>query len=243
MRERFAAELLEIEEQLADGFEEIGWTLGAIVETILDPGSQDATRLVAAANVLRATSRQVDARLVAVAARQAPVAEDLRLVLSLIQVAQHAALIANQFELIGEQLYELDPDARDPQQTAGQLSLMTELAGRQVQHAVRAFVARDADSARELQREDDALDRINRQVFEASYALDGDHGERELAMRYVLIARSLERIGDNAVDIAEQAVFLVTAQLQQFTDASRPKPRRGQHVDDRQTRPIAGRRE
>jgi len=233
MREAFAEKLLEIEQQLADGFEEVGRTLGAVAETILDPARQHAARLVAAANILRATSREVDARLVAVAALQAPVAGDLRLVLSLIQVAQHAALIANQFELISEQLYELDPDARDPQQTAGQLSLMTELAGRQVQHAVRAFVARDAESATELQHEDDALDRLNRQVFEATYALNGNHGERELAMRYVLIARSLERIGDNAVDIAEQAVFLVTAQLQQFTDASRPKPRGGQDPDNR----------
>ena len=89
------------------------------------------------------------------------------------------------------------------------------------------------DSALVLQHEDDALDRLNRQVFEATYALNGNHGERELAMRYVLIARSLERIGDNAVDIAEQAVFLVTAQLQQFTDASRPKPRGGQDPDNR----------
>jgi phosphate transport system protein len=226
MREVFAEELLEIEQRLRDAFESIGSVLESIADTILDPASQDATRLVDAANQLRGTSRQVDERLVAVTARQAPVAGDLRLVLSLIQLAQHASLIANQFELISQQLDELDPDARDPQQTAGQLSLMTELAGRQVQHAVRAFIARDVKSATELQREDDALDRINRQVFEATHALDGDPAERELAMRYVLIARSLERIGDNTVDIAEQAVFLVTAQRQQFSDASRPKPGR-----------------
>jgi phosphate transport system protein len=110
---------------------------------------------------------------------------------------------------------------------------MTELAGRQAQHAVRAFIARDVESASELQPEDDALDRINRQIFEATYALDGDPGERELAMRYVLIARGLERIGDTAMDIAEKAVFLVTAEFQQFSDASRPKPDRRQHPDNR----------
>jgi phosphate uptake regulator len=49
----------------------------------------------------------------------------------------------------------------------------------------------------------------------------------------VLIARSLERIGDTTVDIAEQAVFLVTAKLQDFSDASRPKPGRGQDRTDR----------
>jgi phosphate uptake regulator len=36
--------------------------------------------------------------------------------------------------------------------------------------------------------------------------------------RHVLIARSLERIGDKAVDIAEQAAFLQTRQLREFTD-------------------------
>jgi phosphate transport system protein len=224
MREVLIDELQEIEQRLRDEFETIGSVLEAVADTILNLASQDAPRLIAAARHLRAMRRQVDQRLVAVTARRAPVAGDLRLVLSLIQLAQHAALIANQFELISQQLDELDPDARDPQQTAGQLSLMTELAGRQVQHAVRAFVARDLRSATELQREDDALDRINRQVFAATYALDGDPGERELAMRYVLIARSLERIGDNAVDIAELAVFLVTAEFHEFSDASRPKP-------------------
>jgi len=45
-------------------------------------------------------------------------------------------------------------------------------------------------------------------------------------MRRVNLARSLERVDDSAVDIAEQAAFLVTHQLREFTDASRPKPRR-----------------
>jgi phosphate uptake regulator len=50
----------------------------------------------------------------------------------------------------------------------------------------------------------------------------------ELATRDVLVARRLERIGDNAVDIAEQAVFVVTGQRQEFSDASRPKARRSE---------------
>ena len=48
---------------------------------------------------------------------------------------------------------------------------------------------------------------------EAALKLEGPPSELELALRHVLIARSLERVGDNAVDIAEQAAFLATAQL------------------------------
>jgi len=55
-----------------------------------------------------------------------------------------------------------------------------------------------------------ALDTINRHVFDATLHLDNVAEQRELGMRYVLIARSLERIGDNAVDIAEQAAFLIS---------------------------------
>jgi phosphate transport system protein len=223
MRARFADELVAIEQRLVRELDEVGHVLELIAERMLERADGDASHLGDVARHLRMVSRRVDEQLIAVTAHQAPVAGDLRLVLSLIQLAHRASLIANQFELIAAQLAEVDPDARDPQRTARQLSLMAELAGRQVQHATRAFAARDSDSAIELEAQDDALDRINRQVFEATYALDADERERELALRYVLIARSLERIGDNAVDIAEQAVFLVTAELQEFTDASRPK--------------------
>jgi phosphate transport system protein len=80
--------------------------------------------------------------------------------------------------------------------------------------------------AREIDRDDDAIDGLNRAVCEAALGSGLNAAERELALRRVLIARSLERVGDNAVDIAEQIVFLVTAEHEEFTDASRPKPRR-----------------
>jgi phosphate transport system protein len=88
------------------------------------------------------------------------------------------------------------------------------------------FTARDLDQAHQIDRDDDAIDQLNRTIFEATLALQDAADERELALRHVLIARNLERVGDNAVDIAEQAAFLVTAQLSEFSDASRPKPRR-----------------
>ena len=99
---------------------------------------------------------------------------------------------------------------------------MATLAGSQIERAARAFVSRDFKLARGLEREDDAIDKLNREVFEIALELED---RRELGLRYVLIVRSLERIGDNAVDIAGQAAFLVTAELREFTGASRPKPK------------------
>ena len=62
-------------------------------------------------------------------------------------------------------------------------------------------------------------------MFEATFDLDAPPDQRELALRHVLIARSLERIGDNAVDIAEQVAFLAEGRVREFTDASQPRKR------------------
>ena len=45
---------------------------------------------------------------------------------------------------------------------------------------------------------------------------------REWAMTMMLVARALERIGDNAVDIGEQVAFVVTGLFREFEDASHP---------------------
>jgi len=50
-------------------------------------------------------------------------------------------------------------------------------------------------------------------------------GQRQQACRHVLIGRSLERIGDNAVDICRAGGFLETHRLREFTDASKPMKR------------------
>ncbi|MBV9802614.1 MAG: phosphate uptake regulator PhoU [Solirubrobacterales bacterium] len=224
MREAFAAELAGLERRLEEELEHASGLLGAVAEAIPAPGVAKVKEITEDALRLRQAGRTVDAELVIVTARQAPVAGDLRLVLGLVELAHHSVLIANQFKLICEQLAYLRPVGAAGSPTAGNLAAMAHLAGSQLLHAVGAFRARDLALARQIDVEDDELDQLNRQVFEATVALD-QIGQRERALRHVLIARSLERIGDNAVDIAEQATFLVTAQQRQFTDASKPRRR------------------
>ena len=227
MREAFARQLARVEQRIHDELVRAAVTLAIIADAITDPTAEKAQAIAEHGRRLRQASHSLDSQLVAITARQAPVATDLRLVLALIQLAHHAGLIANQFELISEQLIEIDPSVVDRQRTREKLSSMTTLAGSQLQSAAAAFAARDLTAAQQVDHDDDPIDKLNRAIFEATLELDDAPAERELALRHVLIARSLERVGDNAVDIAEQAAFLVTAQLREFSDASRPKPRRG----------------
>ena len=59
-------------------------------------------------------------------------------------------------------------------------------------------------------RQDREINRLNREIFRVAIEIGDDPDTREWAMHMMLVARALERIGDNAVDIGEQMAFVVT---------------------------------
>jgi phosphate transport system protein len=92
----------------------------------------------------------------------------------------------------------------------------------QVIQSKQAFKSRDIELARDLVRRDDRIDRLNREVFRLAIEIGDDLDSREWATSMLLVARSFERIGDNAVDIGEQVAFVVTGLFREFEDASHP---------------------
>jgi phosphate transport system protein len=88
--------------------------------------------------------------------------------------------------------------------------------------AKRAYEARDVEMARDLVRQDDAVDDLNRECFRLALELGDDLDKREWAMTMLLAARAIERIADNAVDIGEQVAYVVTGLFREFEDASHP---------------------
>ena len=75
--------------------------------------------------------------------------------------------------------------------------------------------------AEDLVRQDEEINRLNSEFFRRAVEIGTDPDVREWAMTMMLVARALERIGDNAVDIGEQVAFVVTGLFREFTDASR----------------------
>ena len=98
-------------------------------------------------------------------------------------------------------------------------------ARQQVVQCGQAFSGRDVGLAQDLVRQDDEIDTLNRQVFAKALELGDDADRREWAMHMMLVARCIERIGDNAVDIGEQTAFVVTGLFREFEDASHPRAR------------------
>ncbi len=91
-----------------------------------------------------------------------------------------------------------------------------------LQVALDSFAQRDLAGAENLVELDELIDRANRRFVERLVDVMADPGMREWGLRMVVAARTIERIGDRAVDIGEQTAYLLTAQFREFTDASHP---------------------
>ena len=92
----------------------------------------------------------------------------------------------------------------------------------EIRQAKAAFAERNVDMARDLVRQDDVVDNLNKECFQIAIEIGDDVDRREWAMTMILVARALERIGDNAVDIGEQIAFVHSGTFREFEDASHP---------------------
>ena len=102
------------------------------------------------------------------------------------------------------------------------LAKMGALARSEVVQSKTAFAKRDVALAEDLVRQDREINRLNREIFRMAIEIGDDPDTREWAMHMILVARALERIGDNAVDIGEQVAFVVTGLFREFSDSSHP---------------------
>ena len=105
---------------------------------------------------------------------------------------------------------------------------MGKLAHDQVTQAKEAFKTRDVTRARNLVGQSARIGRLNREIFNRAVEIGDDLGAREWAMFMILAARTLERIADNAVEIAKQTTFVVTGLFGESPDESQ------RQVEDRE---------
>ena len=164
----------------------------------------------------------VERRILHLFALQTPVASDLRLLTALLHINLHLERIADQavnMAKITKLAHGLPPNPTVLQH----LGEMGAIALGMVGAAMAALARRDLELARNLPEMDDPLDRLNRGMLQQVLAASDDQRVLEWGIRMYVVSRQIERIGDNAVDIAEQVAFLVTGEFHEFTDASHPE--------------------
>lgn len=137
----------------------------------------------------------------------APTAKDLRFLLMVVR-------ITTELERVGDQAVNnceyVEMFSEPPALPLNDIARMTEIACDMMHGALQAFAHEDIEKADQVIAMDDAVDALNRRTFED---LLGEHIDSpdlvKRCMSLVLLARSIERIADHAVNISEEVVYLV----------------------------------
>jgi phosphate transport system protein len=221
-RTHFQEELAGLERSALGGLDLVSAALDRALEAIQNQDIELAGMVIADDDRIDGRYLEVHQGILSLLALQAPVAGDLRVVAALLHVIKHV-------ERMGDQcvnMAKLVPlDGHEPPSDPIMLDLIQRMgvqARAQVVQCGQAFERRDVEMALDLVRQDDEIDRLNREVFHHALELGDDADRREWAMHMMLMGRCIERIGDNAVDIGEQTAFVVTGLFREFEDASHP---------------------
>ncbi|MEY2482417.1 MAG: phosphate transport system protein [Verrucomicrobiota bacterium] len=155
--------------------------------------------------------KQIDRDGVELLLRYQPVASDLRRVVSTIKLNSNLERIADQAVSIGRRGRKLN---RHPALAEAQLlEPMQQLAMSMFRESVDAYVREDVELARGLKARDKVLDEMNSNVGrELTEKMARDPEQLRGYLNLMFIARCLERVGDHATNIAEDAVYAAAAE-------------------------------
>lgn len=129
------------------------------------------------------------------------------------------------FERMGDQcvniakMGQFAADLPSSDRICGIIQEMSDLVRPMIRTAIDAFIRKDVDEARLLPSMDEPVDRLNASMYREAVEVSDDKGVLEWATKMLLVARALERVGDQAVDFGEQTAYLITGERAGFDEA------------------------
>ena len=222
-RIHFQDELAKLEEAALGGLDLVVGAVDRAMETVRHQDVELASMVIADDDRIDGRYLEVHRGILSLLALQAPVAGDLRLVAALLHLIKHVERMGDQCVNIAKLVPLAGHDPPTDSQLLDELVEMGTLARSLVIQCKQAFATRDVGMAEDLVRQDDRIDRLNREIFARALDYGTDTDRREWSMHMMLIGRAIERIGDNAVDVGEQTAFVVTGLFREFEDASHPE--------------------
>jgi phosphate transport system protein len=220
-RPHFHDELDRMELQLLTLGELAGAAVRTAVDCVIRHDDALADAVIAGDDEIDRIYMELDQGILALLALQAPVAADLRLVSVIMHCSLHLERIGDQAVNVAK-IYHVTKDFPGNATIVQQIGEMGDIVVEMVRTAMDALRRRDEDLCLKLPDMDDPVDRLNRNMHFEVAKLADDRQALDWGMHMNLVARALERVGDNAVDIGEQVAFLLTGEFREFTDASHP---------------------
>jgi phosphate transport system protein len=159
---------------------------------------------------------QIDREGVNLMLRFHPLASDMRNVISTMKLSVNLERIADQAVGIARRARRLI--MRPPTDEVHDLEQIYQYAETMLKDSVRAFASQDIELARGIKERDRQLDQMNREFAEKLTELMSSNVDCiPTYMDLIFVARFLERVGDQATNIGEDAIYAITAEETRHT--------------------------
>jgi phosphate transport system protein len=221
-RQHFADELARVEAQGLGGLDLVVGQIDRVLEALEHQDVELAAMVIGNDDLIDGRYLEVHQELLSLFALQAPVATDLRVVAAMLHVMKNLERMGDQCVNIAKTIPLTGHEPPVREEVLERILRMGRIARTEVTQSKAAFANRDVDLAEDLVRQDREINALNREIFQLAIDIGTDPDTREWAMHMVMVARAIERIGDNAVDIGEQTAFVVTGLFREFSDSSHP---------------------
>lgn len=210
MQRQFEEELDEIKHSILSMAGLVEKCLDDIAVSLAEQDGELAEAVIAMDEEIDQHEVTIDRLATEFIARHQPTATDLRFVIVAIKLGPELERIADNSVNIAERILHMSKYPRLKSQV--ELPRMLGLAHAMVSDAIAAYISRDAKSARQVILRDDEVDSLYLQIFRVllTYMIE-DPKNISRAIDLILVARYIERIADQATNIAEEVVYLVEA--------------------------------
>ncbi|HEY9011051.1 MAG TPA: phosphate signaling complex protein PhoU [Devosia sp.] len=192
--------------------------MGGMVEQAIQDSVTVLLRLDhAQAQEVRAADKRIDEMqqrindmAVSIIARRQPMAADLRMVVTSIQVANDLERTGDMAKQLAKRALQIESLGLAPKFYNG-VKHMADLVSRQLKAALDAYAARNAQAAIEVCSRDDEVDAMHTSLFREllTYMMEDPRNITQCT-HLLFCTKSLERVGDHATNVAEAAYYLET---------------------------------
>ena len=211
MRDTYHDELDAISASLVEMTNLVGSAMSRATTALLDADLQLAESVIANDEAVDSLYRETEARAFDLLARQQPVASDLRVLVTSLRMVADLERMGDNAVHVAKIARRRYPASAVPPALRGIVVEMGNTAQEIVAKAGSVIAGRDIEMAAQLEKDDDVMDDLHRQLFTSILDDRWEEGV-EPAIDITLAGRYYERFADHAVSVARRVVYLVTGQ-------------------------------
>lgn len=211
MREMFDQELESVQLRIVEIADSVFTIVTDATTALLEADVKAADRALAGAEIVSEKALSLDELVIRTLALQAPVARDLRILVSTLRISsslERMSALASHIATIARFRF---PDSAIPEALSDTFDEMVRLDVRLSKKLVKLLKNTSVDLARSIQAADERVDELHREVFEV--VLDKSWKEKAVhTVDVTLASRYLERIADHVVEISSKVSYLTTGE-------------------------------